>query len=573
MSEVSTPAPRSRALLATAALAVALTAADTYVVVLALEDMMSGVGLGIDQLGRATPIVSGFLLGYIAILPLIGRLSDLVSRQKVLLWCLILFSLGSVVTALSVELPIMVAGRVIQGIGGGGLVPATLALVADLIPRGRRGVALGMVSAVQEVGSVLGPLLGAAILAAWSWRAIFWINAGAGVALALLIACLSRRLPLPNEAKVRLDWRLRVVTWVGWLAGVIGAGITALALWAPEKLTSDVTYGPPFVPYEGHSSRLATPIGLWGLGALLGCIVLTAPLWWPRVRRVDMPGAVLMTLALGCVILTFAAADPSKQVVGSAGLWLLPLAAVCLAGYLVRHRLAAEPLIARGVFTRRVQVAFVVSFLVGTALVSVIVEIPVLARLTLTHSQTTAAFVLLRFLVAVPVGALIGGLLLRRFGPGIVAGLGLVLAGVGICVMAQWHAGSLKDVVLSTLVLVLAGFGVGLAIAPVNDAALAAAPESTHGLTSSLIVVGRMMGMVVGLALLTAIGLHQFSVKLESFPSASSKAVTAAGVVQVHTVLLGAGIAAFVGAVCAFAGLGRAPIQHVDHEDGVNLGL
>ena len=192
-ADVPAIATRSKALLATAALAVLLTAADTYVVVLALQDMMAGVGLGIDELQRATPIVSGFLLGYIAVLPLIGRLSDLVSRQRVLLWCLVLFGLGSVVTALAVDLPVIVGGRVIQGIGGGGLVPATLALVADLLPRGRRGMALGMVSAVQEVGSVLGPLLGAAILAVWSWRAIFWVNAAAAVVLAVMIGVLGRR--------------------------------------------------------------------------------------------------------------------------------------------------------------------------------------------------------------------------------------------------------------------------------------------------------------------------------------------------------------------------------------------
>src|SRR6476646_4862967 len=77
--------PGPRALLALASTAVALAAADTYVVVVALPDMMSGVGLGVDALQQATPIVSGFLLGYIAVLPLIGRLADLLPRQRILL--------------------------------------------------------------------------------------------------------------------------------------------------------------------------------------------------------------------------------------------------------------------------------------------------------------------------------------------------------------------------------------------------------------------------------------------------------------------------------------------------------
>ena len=101
----------ARGLLTVAALAVALAAADTYVVVLALTDMMAGVGVGIESLQRATPIISGFLLGYIAVLPLIGRLSDLVDRRRILLWCLVIFVVGSAVTAAAVELPVMVGEK------------------------------------------------------------------------------------------------------------------------------------------------------------------------------------------------------------------------------------------------------------------------------------------------------------------------------------------------------------------------------------------------------------------------------------------------------------------------------
>ncbi|MGL5862052.1 MAG: MFS transporter, partial [Phycicoccus sp.] len=180
--------PAPRALLATASVAVALAAADTYVVVLALTDMMRGVGVGIDELQQATPIISGFLLGYVAVLPLVGRLADLVDRQRVLLGCLAVFVVGSAVTALAVELPVLVAGRVVQGVGGGGLVPATLAIVADLWPPSRRGLPLGVVGAVQEVGSVLGPVLGALVLAVADWRAIFWLNAVAGVMLGIAVA-------------------------------------------------------------------------------------------------------------------------------------------------------------------------------------------------------------------------------------------------------------------------------------------------------------------------------------------------------------------------------------------------
>ena len=155
--------------------------------------MMTGVGVPIDQLQRAAPIVSGFLLGYVAMLPLIGRIADLRGRVPVLVMSLVLFALGSLITTLAYDMPSIVGGRFLQGVGGGGLVPATLALVADLYPVDRRGIPLGVVSAVQEIGSVLGPLFGAAVLAVSDWRAIFAINLAVGLVLAAAIRALAPR--------------------------------------------------------------------------------------------------------------------------------------------------------------------------------------------------------------------------------------------------------------------------------------------------------------------------------------------------------------------------------------------
>src|SRR3954464_6817567 len=178
-----------------ATLAVLVTAADTHRVVLALPDILVGVGVGIDELQRATPVVGGFLLGYTATLPLLGRLADLRGRVPVLVGCLLLFALGSLLTATAHGLGAAVLGRGLQGIGAGGLVPATLALVADRWPPERRSLPLGVVGAVQEAGAVLGPLAGAVILAVADWRAIFWINLllGLGLAAGTLFSARGRR--------------------------------------------------------------------------------------------------------------------------------------------------------------------------------------------------------------------------------------------------------------------------------------------------------------------------------------------------------------------------------------------
>src|SRR3954469_25871756 len=184
-----------------ATLAVLVTAADTYVVVLALPDILTGVGVGLDELQRATPIVGGFLLGYTATLPLLGRLADLRGRVPVLVSCLLLFALGSLLTATADGLGPAVLGRGLQGIGAGGLVPATLALVADRWPPERRARPLGVVGGVQEAGAVLGPLAGAAVLAFADWRAIFWLNLLLGLALATGVVATRRvRRPHPGGA-------------------------------------------------------------------------------------------------------------------------------------------------------------------------------------------------------------------------------------------------------------------------------------------------------------------------------------------------------------------------------------
>src|SRR3954462_8554325 len=227
------PGAPGPAVVVLATLAVLVTAADTYVVVLALPDILTGVGVGLDELQRATPIVGGFLLGYTATLPLLGRLADLRGRVPVLVGCLLLFALGSLLTATAAGLGPAVAGRALQGIGAGGLVPATLALVADRWPPERRALPLGVVGAVQEAGAVLGPLAGAAVLAVADWRAIFWLNLllAVGLAAGALVSGRGRR-PDP----------------VGRVRAAGARGARGLQLAAPAARAEDVTLGLLYVP-------------------------------------------------------------------------------------------------------------------------------------------------------------------------------------------------------------------------------------------------------------------------------------------------------------------------------------
>jgi MFS family permease len=499
--------PRARLTLGIASLAVLLAAADTYVVVLALPDMMLGVGLGVDELQRATPIVSAFLLGYVATLPLIGRLADLRGCRVVLIGCLLLFALGCLITAGASDLGTLVAGRAIQGVGGGGLVPATLALVAEMWPAERRGLPLGVVGAVQETGATLGPLLGAAILAMSGWRAIFWANL-AGAALLALGLVVSHR----PAAGAGAGAAARRPDPVAWGCGLLAAAAMTLQLLAPDSLQQHVTLGLAWEPWL-DDRRLTTP--LWVATGVLTLLALAR--WASRaglrslLAEVDAVGSLLVAGALSGLVLAFATADPEIAVVAENAPLLLGAAAVLAAGFAVRQRTAARPLVPRG--TLREMPAWgslVVNFLVGAALVAALVDVPVFARSTTYEtSQLGAAMVLVRLLVAMPVGALAGGWAIRRISPRWVSAAGMAMAAVGLLAMTRWDATTLTGAG-GTAELVLAGLGFGLAIAPVNAALLAATDAAVHGVASALVVVARMVGMLVGLSALTAVGLRVF---------------------------------------------------------------
>lgn len=581
-----------RLLLGLAAVAVAFAAADTYVVVLALPDMMAAVGIPLDQLQRAAPIVSGFLLGYVAMLPLIGRIADLRGRVPVLVAALVVFALGSLVTTFAYDVPSMVSGRFLQGVGGGGLVPATLALVADLYPVERRGVPLGVVSAVQELGSVLGPLFGALVLAVADWRAIFLVNLAVGLVLAAAI----RAVPFGPQRQVSGSGSggLRPFDRSEEMArpDLLGGGLALLALVAgplamvqPGPLARHVTVGRMFVPFLGDG-RWLTPVGAVAVLAavlfVLRCTTAARPLvdlprWGRTLREADLVGALFLAVALAGVILAFGTADVRVEVFSDHGGWYLLGSGVAAVAFVLHLRRAEAPLVPRGALRRTpAWGALLVSLFVGAALVAALIDIPIFARTTLyPDSQLMAALVLLRFLVALPVGAVLGGYLTRRLPAGVVTAAGMSCAAAGFWMMSNWGVDTLEHS-SATVPLVLAGLGFGLALAPVNAAVLASTDDEVHGLASATVVVARMVGMLVGISALTTIGLRRYYAEQADLPDVRdvcdgksrctefSDLLRVAGIAQEQTVFAGAAICAVAGGILALALFRHADTRALD---------
>jgi len=344
-----------------------VAALDAYVVVTLLPAMIGDVGLTIENFEQATPIVTGFLGGYVVAMPLLGAYSDVRGRVPVYAACMAAFAAGSIVTATAglwtfAGMPWLVAGRFVQGLGGGGLVPLSLALAADLYSGRARTLALGSVSALQEAGSVFGPLYGATIAAAAAssggWRFVFWLN------LPLAAIC-GAGLMLSARGRATTATSLRSsADWLGATLLGIGLGLFVLALYpddpsrratnsllVPAGLASILVlsaYGwrqarrlDPLIPRELLRSR--TFFGMSAANLLIGAAIMVALVDVPVLGRLvfnldQLQSGLLLTqflagIPVGALVGGFAAGRVGPRVTATAGLALSTLAFFQMSGW------------------------------------------------------------------------------------------------------------------------------------------------------------------------------------------------------------------------------------------------
>ncbi len=218
------PAPTARrptppAVLAAVAFGVFIAADDLTVVSTMLREIIGDLDIPLpDGFDDAAWIVNSYLVAYVAVMPFMGRLSDLLGRRRVFVGSLALFLAGSVWIPFTTSLGPFVVGRVMTAIGGGAMVPVALAVVGDVYPERRRATALGTLGAVDTIGWVWGPLFGAVLVRYLSWRWQFYLNvplALAGIALAWWAL---QGLDRPAAGRARVDWAGAVALTVALVA-------------------------------------------------------------------------------------------------------------------------------------------------------------------------------------------------------------------------------------------------------------------------------------------------------------------------------------------------------------------
>ena len=398
------------------------TALDQTVVVAALPSVMVDLEIPLTNLDKAAWIVTGYLIAYTVAMPLAGRLSDVHGRVRMFQAALVLFSIGSALVAVAPDFSWIVSARVLQAIGGGATVPIGLAMAVGAVAPEKRGVALGLVAASAEAGSVLGPLYGGAIIEWLGWRWIFWLDIPQSF---ILIGALAI---LPNRANpaAKMDY-------FGALA--LGGALTVLTMALAQR---SIFSGESITPY--------------------------------------------LLVAFGVVLVGV---------------------------FVVVQRRAVQPLLASFLYSSKAFLSSnITQFLVGVALIISLVTVPLMASTVMEKPAWESALHLVRLTAAIPVGALVGGYVLRWTGVRPVCIVGLALMGAGLLIMSSWET-EVAEPRLS-LPLAMAGLGFGLVIPPISVSALSAAPSHYWGAAASLVTASRMMGMALGLAALSAWGIERF---------------------------------------------------------------
>ncbi|MFF9766243.1 DHA2 family efflux MFS transporter permease subunit [Streptomyces sp. NPDC014636] len=329
-----------------------LAALDQTIVATALPTIVSDLG-GLEHLSW---VVTAYLLASTAATPLWGKLGDQYGRKRLFQTAIVIFLIGSALCGMAQDMPQLIGFRALQGLGGGGLIVLSMAIVGDLVPPRERGRYQGLFGAVFGATSVLGPLLGGLFTEHLSWRWVFYVNLPVGVvALAVIAAAL--RIPRRTARHV-IDYpgtfliaavatclvlvaSFGGTTWAWDSAQIIGLAVLGVALAAA------------FVAVERRAAEPVLPLGLFRIRTftlasvisfIVGFAMFGAMTYLPTFLQVvhgispTLSGVHMLPMVAGLLL----SSTISGQIVSRTGRWkVFPVTgtAVTTIGLLLLHRL------------------------------------------------------------------------------------------------------------------------------------------------------------------------------------------------------------------------------------------
>ncbi|MFD5871005.1 DHA2 family efflux MFS transporter permease subunit [Streptomyces sp. NPDC060322] len=330
-----------------------LAALDQTIVSTALPTIVSELG-GLDHLSW---VVTAYLLAATAATPLWGKLGDQYGRKKLFQTAIVIFLIGSALCGMAQNMPQLIGFRALQGLGGGGLMVLSMAIVGDLVSPRERGKYQGLFGAVFGVTSVLGPLLGGLFTEHLSWRWVFYINLPIGI-VALLVIAAALHIPVRRTTHT-IDYLgtfliASVATCLVLVASLGGttwawgsAQIVALAVLAVVLLVA-------FVAAERRAAEPVLPLKLFrmrtfslvaAISFVIGFAMFGAMTYLPTFLQVvhgitpTLSGVHMLPMVFGLLITSTA----SGQIVSRTGRWkVFPIAGTALTavGLLLLHTLS-----------------------------------------------------------------------------------------------------------------------------------------------------------------------------------------------------------------------------------------
>jgi len=235
-------------------------------------------------------VTTAYILAATVMLPIYGKLGDLVGRKGLFIGAIALFILGSIIGGLSQNMAWLIGGRAVQGLGGGGLMIGAQAIIADVVPARERGRYMGIMGGVFALSSVAGPLLGGWFTEGIGWRWAFWMNVPLG-ALAITSAMFFLRLPRNSRTNPKLDVAgmallavastclVLTTTWGGTTYGwgspviiglIVGTIVAAAALVSAERKAAEPIMAPHL--FRDRNFNLTTVAGLITGVAMFGAL-------------------------------------------------------------------------------------------------------------------------------------------------------------------------------------------------------------------------------------------------------------------------------------------------------------
>jgi len=409
-------------------LAVFIAADDQTVVVTLLPSMVLDLGISVGELNKISWTITSYLLGFTLVMPLAGKLCDKFGYRLVLIFSMIIFSIGSLLIGITVNLPEsnyvpsklnwLIVFRFLQAMGGGAIIPIAIASVSLILEKKYWIYGFGLIGASAEAGGVIGPLWGSLILEIWDWPAAFFIN----IPLAILIIFLALLMPKSKKNKHQIKF---------------------------------------------------LDISLFSL------IIIISTIFISEYDGLDFTQIILLITILALVIIT------------------------TIKIRLFNQEILPDKLIKSKTFFW----SSLTHFFIGSSLIIVMVIIPLSGSTVFGLDSLTIGLSLLKLTAFIGLGSILG-IFLTRLSLTITLILGSILITSGTIIYSNNIETPTNEI---DYIFYILGIGFGLFIVPIHNSGLHKISENIRGISSSMISLSRMLGMIFGLSLMTTIGTARFS--------------------------------------------------------------